>query len=134
MFRHSNNGLLRTAKITFEIPTVAEVGRITISTFDEEGRISVVELRPRLIALFGCQRDQPGGKPVRACRGGGACVVEEAVSGGVLTVRGDVWPFNLQPGHPGVDRSRRELHWLADPDGRDDQSAIVRNDHSVQSV
>jgi len=92
----SNRGILQTAKISFEIPSAAEVGRITVSTFDKEGRLQAVNSVRVLLLSTGVNEITPAGNPSEPVG-----VVEpsagEAVSGGVLTVRGDVWPFNLQP-------------------------------------
>ncbi|MBI4762808.1 MAG: hypothetical protein ACOYYF_15425 [Chloroflexota bacterium] len=92
----SGRGILQTAKIPFEIPAAAEVGRITVSTFDKEGRIQSLNSVRVLLLSSGVDEITPAGNPSEPVG-----VVEpgagEAVSGGVLTVRGDVWPFNLQP-------------------------------------
>lgn len=92
----SNNGLLQTAKITFEIPAAAEVGRITVSTFDKEGRVQSLNSVRVLLLSSGVNEVNPAGNPSEPV-GVVEPVVDEPVSGGVLTVRGDVWPFNLQP-------------------------------------
>lgn len=92
----SNNGLLQTAKITFEIPAAAEVGRITVSTFDKEGRVQSLNSVRVLLLSSGVNEVNPAGNPSEPV-GIVEPVVDEPVSGGVLTVRGDVWPFNLQP-------------------------------------
>jgi hypothetical protein len=92
----SNNGLLQTAKITFEIPGAAEVGRLTISTFDKQGRIQSLNSVRMLLLSSGVSEITPVGNPSEPV-GVVKPEVEEAVSGGVLAVRGDVWPFNLQP-------------------------------------
>ncbi|MEW6287785.1 MAG: hypothetical protein AB1509_16335 [Chloroflexota bacterium] len=92
----SHRGILQTAKISFEIPGAAEVGRITVSTFDKEGRIQSLNSVRVLLLSSGADEITPAGNPSEPVG-----VVEpgagETVSGGVLTVRGDVWPFNLQP-------------------------------------
>lgn len=103
----SNDGLLQTAKITFEISAAAEVGRITVSTFDKEGRIQSLNSVRVLLLSSGVNEINPVGnpsEPVGVVEPAG----EEPVSGGVLTVRGDVWPFNLQP----------VILELIDPDGQ----------------
>lgn len=91
----SNNGLLQTAKITFEIPAAAEVGRISVSTFDKEGRVQSLNSVRVLLLSSGVNEVNPAGNPSEPV-GMVEPVVDEPVSGGVLTVRGDVWPFNLQ--------------------------------------
>jgi len=92
----STDGILQTAKITFEIPTAAELGRLTISTFDKAGRTTALNSVRVLLLSSGTNEINPTGNPSEPIR-----VVEpllkDEISGGVLTVRGDVWPFNLQP-------------------------------------
>jgi hypothetical protein len=92
----SSRGILQTAKISFEIPGAAEVGRVTISTFDKEGRLQAANSVHVLLLSTGVDEINPPGNPSEPVG-----VVEplagETVSGGVLTVRGDVWPFNLRP-------------------------------------
>ncbi len=103
----SSDGLLQTAKITFEIPAAAEVGRITVSTFDKAGRIQSLNSVRVLLLSSGVNEITPAGNPSEPV-GVVEPVGEEAVTGGVLTVRGDVWPFNLQP----------VIMELIDPDGK----------------
>jgi len=92
----STKGLFLTAKIPFEIETPAEVGRITVSTFDKEGRVQSLNSVRVLLLSSGENEITPVGNPSEPVD-----VVNlsdaESVSGGVLNVRGDVWPFNLQP-------------------------------------
>jgi len=92
----SNNGLLQTAKITFEISAAAEVGRITVSTFDKQGRVQSLNSVHVLLLSSGVSEINPAGNPSEPV-GVVEPYGEEAVAGGILTVRGDVWPFNLQP-------------------------------------
>jgi len=92
----SNRGILQTAKISFEIPGAAEVGRITVSTFDKEGRIQALNSVHVLLLSSGVDEITPAGNPSEPL-GVVEPVAGKPVSGGVLTVRGDVWPFNLQP-------------------------------------
>lgn len=92
----SNRGILQTAKITFEISGAAEVGRVTVSTFDKEGRIQSLNSVRVLLLSSGVNEITPAGNPSEPV-GVVEPVVDKPVYGGVLTVRGDVWPFNLQP-------------------------------------
>lgn len=92
----SNRGILQTAKITFEISGAAEVGRVTVSTFDKEGRIQSLNSVRVILLSSGVNEITPAGNPSEPV-GVVEPVVDKPVSGGVLTVRGDVWPFNLQP-------------------------------------
>lgn len=92
----SSRGILQTATISFEIPGAAEVGRITVSTFDKEGRLQSVNSVHVLLLSTGVDEITPAGNPSEPV-GVFEPSAGEAISGGVLTVRGDVWPFNLQP-------------------------------------
>ena len=92
----STDGILQTAKINFEITAAAELGRLTISTFDKDGRITALNSVRVLLLSSGVNEINPVGnpsEPVGVVEPG----LKDEVSGGVLTVRGDVWPFNLQP-------------------------------------
>lgn len=91
----SRDGIFQTAKITFEIPTTAELGRITVSTFDKQGRVQSLNSVRLLLLSSGINEINPTGNPSEPV-GVFSPIGEEPVSGGVLTVRGDVWPFNLQ--------------------------------------
>ncbi|HKJ39443.1 MAG TPA: hypothetical protein VJ972_11755 [Anaerolineales bacterium] len=92
----SNHGVLQSVKIPFEIPATAEVGRITITTLDKSDRIQALNSVRVLLLSSGENEISPVGNPAEPI-GVVSPVEEESVSGGVLTVRGDVWPFNLQP-------------------------------------
>jgi hypothetical protein len=103
----STDGILQTAKIKFEIPAEAELGRLTVSTFDKDGRIQSLNSVRVLLLSSGVNEINPVGNPSEPV-GVVEPVGEEAVTGGVLTVRGDVWPFNVQP----------VIMELIDPDGK----------------
>ena len=92
----SNHGILQSVKIPFEIRTTAEVGRITISTLDKAGRIQALKSVRVLLLSSGENEITPVGNPSEPV-GVVSPVKGESVLGGVLNVRGDVWPFNLQP-------------------------------------
>lgn len=92
----SNHGVAQSVKIPFEIRTTAEVGRITITTLDKAGRIQALNSVRVLLLSSGENEITPVGNPSEPV-GVVSPVEEESVSGGVLTVRGDVWPFSLQP-------------------------------------
>ena len=89
-------GALLSLKITFEIRAAAELGRITISTLDESGRIQALNSVRVLLLSSGVNEINPPGNPSEPVLlfSPGA---EEAVSGGVLNVKGDIWPFSIQP-------------------------------------
>jgi len=92
----STKGIFLTAKLTFEIRAAAEVGRISVTTFDKEGRIQTIGSTRVLLLSTGVNEINPAGnlsEPVGVVEP----VAQESVSGGVVTVSGDIWPFSLQP-------------------------------------
>jgi len=94
--RTSNDGVLQTIKIPFEIRAAAEVGRITISTQDKSGRLQALNSVRILMLSSGSNEINPPGNPSEPV-GVFSPLSEESVFGGVLNVNGDLWPFNLQP-------------------------------------
>jgi len=92
----SGKGVLQQIKIPFEIRAAAEVGRITISTLDQVGRIQSLNSVRVLLLSSGTNEITPPGNPSEPV-GVFSPLLEKPVSGGVLNVRGDVWPFNLNP-------------------------------------
>ena len=89
-------GALLSLKITFEIRAAAELGRITISTLDESGRIQALNSVRVLLLSSGVNEINPPGDPSEPVMVFSP-VAEETVSGGVLNVKGDIWPFSIQP-------------------------------------
>ena len=94
--RTSREGVLQQIKIPFEIRAAAEVGRITVSTLDKAGRIQSLNSVHVLLLFSGSNEINPPGNPSEPV-GVSSPLAEESVSGGVLNVRGDVWPLNLNP-------------------------------------
>ena len=94
--RTSREGVLQNIKIPFEIRATAEVGRITVSTQDEAGRVQSLNSVRILMLSSGVNEINPPGNPSEPV-GVFSPLAEESVSGGVLNVKGDLWPFNLQP-------------------------------------
>jgi len=92
----SNRGIQQSVKIPFEIGSPAEVGRISITTLDKAGRIQALNSVRVLLLSSGENEITPVGNPSEPV-GVVSPHEEEAVSGGILNVRGDVWPFSLQP-------------------------------------
>ena len=92
----SGKGVQQQIKIPFEIPTAAEVGRITVSTLDKVGRIQSLNSVRVLLLSSGNNEITPPGNPSEPI-GVFSPMLEEPVSGGVVNFRGDVWPFNLNP-------------------------------------
>jgi hypothetical protein len=92
----SGKGVPQQIRVPFEIRAAAEVGRLTVSTTDKEGRLQSLNSVRLLLLSSGANEINPSGNPsepvgVFSPRG------EEPVSGGVLNLRGDIWPFNLNP-------------------------------------
>ncbi len=92
----SNNGIQQTIKVSFEIPGAAEVARLSISTFDEFDRVQAVN-SVRLLLLSSGENEitTPGNpsEPIRIF----FPTKNDSASGGAFAVRGDVWPFSLEP-------------------------------------
>lgn len=92
----STHGVDQNIKIPFEIPGAAEVGRLTISTADKAGRTQSMNSVRLLLLSSGANEINPSGDPSEPVGIFSPDLKDEA-SGGVLNVRGDVWPFNLNP-------------------------------------
>ena len=110
--------MFQSIKIPFEIRATAEVGRITISTQDKSGRIQALNSVRILMLSTGSNEINPPGNPSEPV-GVFSPLAEESVTGGVLNVRGDLWPFNLQP----------VILELVGPDGRSIGLRILTVDH-----
>ena len=94
--RTSGDGVDQSIKIPFEIRGAAELGRITVSTKDKVGRLQALNSVRVLLLSSGDNEINPPGNPSERV-GVFSPLLKESASGGVLNVRGDVWPFNLQP-------------------------------------
>jgi hypothetical protein len=92
----SGKGVDQQIKIPFEIRAAAEVGRITVSTSDKAGRIQFLNSVRVLLLSSGNSEINPPGNPSEPV-GVFSPHLEEEISGGVLNIKGDVWPFNLNP-------------------------------------
>ena len=92
----SGKGVDQQVKIPFEIRAAAEIGRITVSTQDKAGRVQALNSVRLLLLSAGTNEINPAGnlsEPV----GVFSPSPDATVSGGVLDVKGDIWPFNLNP-------------------------------------
>jgi hypothetical protein len=114
----SGRGVPQQVSIPFEIRAAAEVGRITVSTTDEVGRIQSLKSVRVLLLSSGNNEITPPGNPSEPV-GVFAPLPGESVSGGVLNIRGDVWPFNLNP----------VIFELVGPEGRSMGLRIINVDH-----
>lgn len=92
----SSDGVFQQIKIPFEIRAAAEVARITVTTTDKAGRIQALNSVRVLLLSSGDNEITPPGNPSEPV-GVFRPTSKDTVSGGVLNLRGDVWPFNLNP-------------------------------------
>lgn len=92
----SGKGVPQQIQVPFEIRAAAEVGRLTVSTTDEEGRMQSLNSVRLLLLSSGVNEINPPGNPSEPV-GIFSQLDKEPVSGGVLNLRGDIWPFNLNP-------------------------------------
>jgi hypothetical protein len=90
-------GYIVSLKIPFEIRAAAEVGRITISTKDGEGRIqSLLAMRVLLLSV-GSDEITPEGDPSERVVFYSPPAKDAVASDGVVNVEGRFLPFNDQP-------------------------------------
>lgn len=94
--RTTTTGALISIKIPFETRAAAELGRITVSTLDKSGRVQSLNSVRVLLLSSGVNEINPPGNPSEPIAVFSP-LAKETVSGGVLSVKGDVWPFSLQP-------------------------------------
>jgi hypothetical protein len=92
----NQSGTYEFIKIPFEIPGAGELGRVTISTTDKAGRIVAMNSVHVLLLSSGGNQVFPAVNPAEMV-GVFSPRLSEPAFGGVLNVRGDVWPLNLQP-------------------------------------
>jgi hypothetical protein len=114
----SGKGVPQQIRVPFEIRAAAEVGRLTVSTTDKAGRLQYLNSVRVLLLSSGINEINPPGNPSEPV-GIFSPKVEEEVSGGVLNLRGDVWPFNLNP----------VILELIGPDGKPLSLRILNLDH-----
>ena len=92
----SGRGVPQQIRVPFEIRAAAEVGRLTVSTTDKAGRLQYLNSVRVLLLSSGINEITPPGNPSEPV-GIFDPEDEEEVTGGVLNIRGDIWPFNLNP-------------------------------------
>lgn len=112
-------GVDQQLKVAFEIPGPAEVGRLTVSTRDKQGRLQSLNSVRLLLLSSGNNEITPPGNPSEPI-GVLSPPAEESVSGGVVNIKGDIWPYNLNP----------VIFELVGPDGKSINSRIL----SVTSI
>lgn len=114
----SLRGIPQTIQAAFEIQSASELGRLSVSTQDEHGRIQSLN-SVRLLLMSSGENDitTPGNpsEPVKIFNP----VPKEIPSGGTLNLRMDLWPFNLNS----------TIVELVDPAGKIIGSRIVAVEH-----
>jgi len=91
------SGIYRSWKIPFEIRAVSEEAWIQVSTKDKQGRLQALNTVPIFLLSSGpSQINRPGNIIYERC------VLETPedegiISGGIVLVKGHIWPFNNQP-------------------------------------
>ena len=103
----STEGVLQTIKVSFEIRAAAELGRLSVSTQDEHGRVQSVNSVRLILLSSGVDEITTPGSPYEPVRVFNP-TSKESLSGGILNLRMDLWPFNLEP----------VIVELIDPEGR----------------
>jgi hypothetical protein len=89
-------GVDQQIKVPFEIPGAAEVGRLTIRTLDKLGRIQSLSSVRLLLLSSGASEINPPGNPSEPV-GVVSPPAGDTISGGVVNVKGDIWPLNVNP-------------------------------------
>jgi hypothetical protein len=92
----TSTGAFFSVKIPFEIRAAAELGRITVSTVDKEGRIAALNSVHVLLLASGESEIYPAGNPAEPVAIFNPDL-EAGIFGGTVKVDGDIWPVNLQP-------------------------------------
>lgn len=92
----TTEGAFVSVRLPFETRAAAELGRITISTLDEHGRLQAMNSVRVLLLSEGVNEITTTGNPSEPV-GLFSPTRTQEVSGGVLTLKGDIWPVNLQP-------------------------------------
>ncbi|MBC7878765.1 MAG: hypothetical protein H7Y59_16460 [Anaerolineales bacterium] len=91
------NGNFRNFRLTFEIRAVSEAGYIRISTKDKLGRIQALNTMPVLLYSIGSAQVNPVANMIYERVMLDGIKDGDKVSGGVLNLKGRLWPFNDQP-------------------------------------
>ncbi len=92
----STGGVLQNIQISYEIRAAAELGRLSISTQDEHGRVQSLNSVRLLLLSSGVNEITTPGNPSEPVRVFNP-TSKESPSGGILNLRMDLWPFNIQP-------------------------------------
>ena len=92
----NQSGTYEFIKIPYEIPGAGELGRVTVSTTDKAGRIVAMSSVHVLLLSSGSNLINPPAYFSESIGVFSPRISEPAV-GGLLIVRGDVWPFDHQP-------------------------------------
>jgi hypothetical protein len=91
------SGTYRSFEMAFEIRAVSERGYIRISSKDDHGRIENVNTMPILLYSIGDTQINPVGNMIYERISLDGLEDGDEVSGGVLNLKGRIWPFNDTP-------------------------------------
>jgi len=95
--RRQSSGAYRTLKIPFEFRAVAELGWLQITTRDNYNRIQALNSLRILLQSSGVDEITPPGNIIYERVALETPAEKEQAFGGVLDVRGRIWPMNYQP-------------------------------------
>ena len=90
-------GNYRSFEISFEIRAVSEKGYIRISSKDDHGRIQALNTLPVLLYSIGSGQINPLGNMIYERVMFEGLEDGDEIRGGVLNLKGRLWPFNDQP-------------------------------------
>jgi hypothetical protein len=90
-------GIFQRFDISFEIRAVSEAGYIRISTLDDFGRIQALNTMPVLLYSVGSTQKNPIGNMIYERVTVDGLKEKEEFYGGVVNLKGRMWPFNEQP-------------------------------------
>jgi len=115
---NTTEGAFVSLKIPFETRAAAELGRITVSTLDKDGRLQALNSVRILLLSAGVNEINPPGNPSEPV-GVFNPAAEDSAFGGVVNVKADIWPFSLQP----------VIMELVSPEGKSIALRILTLDH-----
>jgi hypothetical protein len=95
--RRQSGGAYRNLKIPFEFRAVAELGWLQVTTRDNQNRIQALNSLRILLQSSGVDEITPPGNTIYERVVLETPAENERTFGGILDVRGQIWPVNYQP-------------------------------------